>query len=121
MPQQNPMTARPVTKPEFQVFPELRFSETGMKSEPGYMSVNFRQYRTIYYNIRGIVENPRVEKISTTIFALFYDEKSEIVGIGQTYVSNLDNGQKTKFEISQVESEMFARPKTFELIVISNP
>jgi hypothetical protein len=69
--------------------------------------------------VRGIVENPKDEKISAEIFALFYDENSEIVGFGSTRMSNLIKGEKTKFEIHGMDKEMFGKPKTFELITIS--
>lgn len=115
-----PIFARPVTKPIEQIFPQLEFSQTEMKSESGYMSVNFRQYKTTYYKVSGIVENQEDEKKSCQIFVLFYDEKSEIVGISSTSISNLEKGEKMKFEVQEIEADMFGKPKTFEIITVSN-
>lgn len=114
-----PNYARAVTKPIAQIFPQLEFSQTEMKAEAGYMSVNFRQYKTTYHKVSGIVENPKDEKISPEIFVLYYDANGEIVGISSTSVT-LEKGEKTKFEVSKVEADMFGKPKTFEIIAISN-
>jgi hypothetical protein len=115
-----PTIARPKTKPIEQIYPALEFSQTEMKGELGYMSVNFRQYRKIFYKVSGIVENPKDEKISADIYVLFYDENAEIVGISKTSASNLIKGEKTKFEVQEVETDMFGKPKTFEIIAISD-
>jgi hypothetical protein len=115
-----PISTSPIRKPIEQLFPQLEFSQTEMKAESGYMSVNFRQYKTTYYKVSGIVENPKDEKISPQIFVLYYDANGEIVGISSTSVSNLVKGEKTKFEVSEVEADMFGKPKTFEIIAISN-
>ncbi len=115
-----PNYAKSVSKPNEQLFPQLEFSETEMKAESGYMSVNFRQYKTLYYKVSGIVENQKDEKKSLKIFAIFYDANTEIVGIGSTYVV-LEKGEKTKFLIQNTEKYMFGKPKTFEIIAISYP
>ncbi len=110
--------ARPITKPIEQIFPQLEFSQTKMKVEAGYMSVNFRQYKTNYHKVSGIVENSKDEKISPQIFVLYYDANGEIIGISSTSVT-LEKGEKTKFEVSKVVADMFGKPKTFEIIAIS--
>lgn len=115
-----PISANPVRKTEAQLFPQLEFSQTEMKAEPGYMSVNFRQYKTTYYKVSGVVENPKAEKISAKIYVLFYDENQEVVGIGESYMSNLRTGEKTKFEVSEIETDMFGKPKSFEVMAIYN-
>ncbi|MBX7172334.1 MAG: FxLYD domain-containing protein [Pyrinomonadaceae bacterium] len=115
-----PISTNPVRKPEAELFPQLEFSQTEMKAESGYMSVNFRQYKTTYYKVSGIVENPKDEKISPKIFVLFYDANSEIVGISSTSSVNLEKGEKARFEVQEVEAEMFGKPKTFEIIAIAN-
>ena len=51
---------------------------------------------------------------------IFYYEKSEIVDIESTSFSNLTKGEKTKFEVREYETDMFGKPKTFEVIAISN-
>ena len=100
------INAKLLTKPLGQIFPSLEFSQTEMKN------------RITYYTVSGIVENQRDEKISTDIVAIFYDEKSEIVGFGSTSVFNLPKGEKTKFELQN--GYLFGKPKTFELIAISS-
>lgn len=104
-----PIYTKPVRKTEAQLFPSLEFSETEMKAKSG------------FYAVSGIVENSNDEKISPEIFVIFYDEKSEIVGIESKSVSNLEKGVKNKFEVREYETDMFGKPKTFEIIAISYP
>ena len=103
-----PISATPIHKPEAQIFPPLEFSQTEMKAKSG------------FYAVSGIVENSNDEKISGSFFVIFYDEKSEIVGIESTSFANLAKGEKTKFEVREYETDMFGKPKTFEVIAISN-
>lgn len=103
-----PIYARPIQKPEAQLFPPLEFSQTEMKTKSG------------FYEVSGIVENSSDEQISGWLFLLFYDEKSEIVAIESSSFSNLTKGEKTKFEVREYETDMFGKPKTFEVFAISN-
>lgn len=102
-----------------QLYPKLEFTQTEMTSEMGNMMINFRNFRKLYYKVAGIVENKDYPEISTEIFVLFYDEKSEIVGIGSTGVYNLKQGEKSKFEVQKVETDLFGKPTKFETLVIS--
>ncbi len=114
-----PINSSPVSKSAEQLFPSLIFTETEMKGETGYMSRNFQQYKVIFYKVRGIIENQNYEKMSASVFVIFFDEKSEIIGIEETRV-NLQKGEKVKFEVQEVETDLFGKPKSFEIITVAN-
>lgn len=115
-----PVTARTVSHPTEKVFPTLTLTETAMNGEKGGLSYNFRSYVKIFYKVRGIVEKQTDEKNPVVLFVLYKDEKDEIVGIGSTRLSDLKSGEKTKFEVSECEIDLFGTPKTFEIIAVND-
>ena len=117
---EEPVTARTVGQAEAQIFPEVDLSETKMKGEKAGLNYNFRDYIKIYWNVTGIIETAMPQKNSIVLYVLYKDENSEIVGIGETQMSDLKVGEKTKFEVSECEIDLFGTPKTFEIIAVNN-
>lgn len=99
----------PVTKSAEQLFLDLNFTETKM------MTV----YSTSY-KVEGIVENQLYGSISPELFVVFYDENSEIIGVGTKRLNNLEKNVKTKFEVIISDRDLFGKPKTFEIITIAD-
>jgi hypothetical protein len=115
-----PVTARVVSQSEEKVFPKLIFTDIAMTGEKGGLSYNFQSYTKIYYKIRGIVETESDMKSTIVLFVLYKDENSEIVGVGNTRLSDLKAGEKSKFEVSECEIDLFGTPKTFEIIAVDD-
>jgi hypothetical protein len=115
-----PVTARPAAKTEAQIFPQLDFTETKMKAEKEGVLYNFRQLYKMYYKVTGIVENRTAAAVSPKIFVLYRDDKGEIVGIKDTRLSDLKLDEKTQFEVSESEMDLFGTPKTFEIIAVTD-
>jgi hypothetical protein len=91
-----------------------------MKGEKEGLSYNFRNYTKIYWKVKGIIETETPQKNSIKLYVLYKDENSEIVGIGETRMSDLKIGEKTKFEVSECEIDLFGTPKTFEIIAVND-
>lgn len=102
-----PISTFPVYKTEEQLFPNLIFTETEIKPENS------------YYKVSGIIENQNYENISTELYIIFYDEKSEIISIEKTPVNGLKKGDKKKFEVQTSSMYLFGKPTAFEIIAIS--
>jgi hypothetical protein len=117
---EEPLTARTINQSETQIFPEINITETVMKGEKEGLSYNFRNYTKIYWKVKGIIETETPQKNSIKLYVLYKDENSEIVGIGETRISDLKVGEKTKFEVSECEIDLFGTPKTFEIIAVND-
>ncbi len=104
-----PVSSFPIYKSTQNLFLDLNFTETEMKLA----------YSTSY-KVEGIVENQNYETISPEFYIIFYDEKGEIVGIEKKYVSNLGKNVKTKFDATISIRDLFGKPKTFEIIPVSD-
>ncbi|MBX7170402.1 MAG: FxLYD domain-containing protein [Pyrinomonadaceae bacterium] len=110
--------AKTVNKSEAQIFPQITISDTKMDITKETSSFNDYNYTENWYNVTGVVENTNYETISAEIVVIFYDANSNIVGISETYISDLKRGEKEKFEVGAGEiSELFGKPKRFEIIV----
>lgn len=99
-------------KTEQQIFPSLAFTETEMKPQS-----SARNDKAVF--VRGIVENQNYGEMLSSLYVVFYDEKSEIIGISKTLVS-LQKGEKAKFEVAAGERDLFGTPKSFEIIAVAN-
>lgn len=104
-----PVSSFPIYKSTANLFLDLNFTETKM-------TIAY----TTSYKVEGIVENQNYNTITTELYIIFYDEKNEIVGIEKKYVSKLEKNVKTKFEATISERDLFGKPKTFEIIPISD-
>ena len=78
-----PITARPVTKSIEQIYPSLGISQTEMKVEPGYMMLNFRQYKTTYYKVSGIVENQKMKNFRPKCLFFFTMQTPKLLELAQ--------------------------------------
>jgi hypothetical protein len=114
-----PVAGRPATKTAAEIYPELNFSETKMKAEKQGLLYNFRQLTKLYYKVEGIVENTDREKISVKLYVLYLDGQGEIVGLAETRLGDLKRNEKTKFEVTECEIDLYGVPKTFEVIAVS--
>lgn len=95
----------PIYKSTQNLFLDLNFSETKM-------SVAY----STSYKVEGIVENQNYEAVSPELYIVFYDEKSEIIGIETRRISKLEKNVKTKFDATISDRDLFGKPKTFEII-----
>lgn len=100
----------PVNKSAEQMFINLNFTETAIK--PGFARG--------YLKFEGIVENQNYDSISTELYVIFYDENKEIIGIETKNTSKMPKNEKTKFEMTISDRDLFGKPKTFEIIPISD-
>ncbi|MEZ5428457.1 MAG: FxLYD domain-containing protein [Pyrinomonadaceae bacterium] len=117
---EEPVMAKVAKKKIEEIYPTLSFNETGMRGEMGNLIFNGTRLRKTFYKVGGIVENNDYDKIDPEIFVIFYDENSEMVGMESTRVSNLKRGEKAKFEVSEVETDLHGKPERFEIIAISD-
>ncbi len=98
-----------IYKPASQLLLDLNFTETKMMIA----------YSTSY-KVEGIVENQNYDTISPELYVIFYDEKSEIIGIETKRLNNLEKNVKTKFEATISDRDLFGKPKTFEIITVAD-
>lgn len=109
----------PEEEPDF-LFPTLIFTNLKMKSEKTVSLLNFKPYPEIYFEVSGMIENRLYEMIETQLFVLFYDDKSEIIGIISTRPADLKKGEKTEFTASVSQNRLFGKPVKFEVIAVND-
>lgn len=102
------------------LYPSLVFTETKMTSEKLTSLFNFRPFKETFYEVKGTVENREYELVKPKIYVIFYDAKSEIVGITSTTPPDLKKNEKAEFEASMGDKSLFGVPVRFELIAIDD-
>ena len=102
------------------LYPNVIYTETKMTSEALTSLLNFRPYKEIFYKVSGTVENRDYEILKLQIYTIFYNDKSEIVGITKTNPPDLKKGEKAQFEASMGDRSLFGVPTRFELIAIDD-
>lgn len=100
------------------IFPELKFSDVAMKTEVGNSSFNDQIYREKFFTISGTLQNEQYNKVAPQLFAVYYNSKSEVVGVISESPPELMRGEKTRFEISAGETQLFGVPTRFEIIAV---
>lgn len=100
------------------LYPNVIYTDAKMTSEIGTSLLNFRPYREVFYSVKGTIENRQYDILKTEIFIIFYDDKSEIVGITSTTPPDLKRNEKAEFEASMGDKKLFGTPAKFELIAI---
>lgn len=102
------------------LYPNVIYTDTKMNSKALTSLYNFRPYKEIFYEVTGTVENRDYDLLKLQIYAVFYNDKSEIVGITKTNPPDLKRGEKAQFEASMGDRSLFGVPARFELIAIDD-
>jgi hypothetical protein len=107
-------------KDEAELFPKFIYTDTKMTSKTYTSLYNFKSYPEVFYEVKGIITNNDYEKISPKVFVFFYDEKKQIVGISSTRPPELKRGEKAEFEVGVGETQIFGKPKEFEIFAVAD-
>lgn len=102
------------------LYPNVIYTDAKMTSKVGTSLLNFRPYKEVFYEVRGTVENREYDILKTKIYVIFYNDKSEIVGITDTNPPDLKRNEKAEFEASIGDRKLFGVPAKFELIAIDD-
>lgn len=100
------------------IFLELKFTDVAMKTEIGNSSFNDRIYKEKFFTVSGTVQNEAYNKVAPQLFAVYYDSKSQVVGVIAESPPELMRGEKTRFEISAAETQLFGVPVRFEIVAV---
>ncbi len=107
-------------KDEAELYPNFIYTDTKMTSKTYTSLYNFKSYPEVFYEVKGIITNNDYEKISPKLFVFFYDDKKQIVGISSTRPPELKKGEKAEFEVGVGETQIFGKPKEFEVFAIAD-
>jgi hypothetical protein len=110
--------ARISEKDEKELFPTLIYTDVKMSQETLTSMYNFKKYPEVFYEVKGIVTNNDYDKLNPKIYVYFYDENKQIVGIRSTYPPELKRGEKAEFEVSAGETQLFGKPKSYEIFAV---
>lgn len=100
------------------LFPDLKFIDAKMTTDFGNSSYNGRIYREKFYTVTGTVQNELYEKVSPQLYVIFYDSKSEVVGVESGSSPELNKGEKGNFEVSAGETQLFGVPARYEIVAV---
>lgn len=106
-------------KDESELFPKLIYTDVKMTNQTLTSMYNFRSYPEVFYKVKGIVVNNDYDNVKPKIYIFFYDENRQIVGISSAYPPNLKRNEKAEFEVQIGETQIFGKPKDFEVFAIS--
>jgi hypothetical protein len=107
-------------KSEAELFPNFIYTDTKMTNKTYTSLYNFKSYPEVFYEVKGIITNNDYEKISPKLFVFFYDDKKQIVGISSTRPPELKKGEKAEFEVGVGETQIFGKPKDFEVFAVAD-
>lgn len=99
------------------LFPTLKFT-AAMKTETGISSFNDQPYKEKFYGIGGTVENEQYDKVTPELYVIYYDAKSQIVGVDSGRPPDLKRGEKAQFDISAGETQLFGVPVRYEILAV---
>jgi hypothetical protein len=99
------------------LFPTLKFT-AAMKTETGISSYNDQPYKEKFFDVAGTVENEQYDTVTPELYVIYYDSKSQIVGIDSGRPPDLKRGEKAQFDISAGETQLFGVPVRYELLAV---
>lgn len=102
------------------LYPNVVYTDAALSSRVGTSLLNFQPYKETFYSVKGTVENREYDLLKTKIYVIFYNDKSEIVGITNTNPPDLKRNEKAEFEASMGDKKLFGVPTKFELIAIDD-
>lgn len=109
-----------VSKDPNLLFPNVVYTDAKMSSEIGTSLINFRPFKETFYKVKGTLENREYDLLKLKIYVIFYNDKSEIVGITDTNPPDLKRNEKAEFEASMGDKKLFGMPVRFELIAVDD-
>ena len=99
------------------LFPTLKFT-AAMKTDTGISSFNGEPYKEKFFDVTGTVENDRYDKVTPELFVIYYDAKSQIVGVRSGRPPDLARGEKAQFDIGAGETQLFGVPVRYEILAV---
>lgn len=102
------------------LYPNVVYTNAALSSEVGTSLFNFQPYKETFYSVKGTIENREYDLLKTKIYVIFYNDKSEVVGITNTNPPDLKRNEKAEFEASMGDKKLFGVPARFELIAIDD-
>jgi hypothetical protein len=99
------------------LFPTLKFT-AAMKNTTGISSFNDEPYKEKFFDISGTVENELYDKVTPELYVIYYDSKSQIVGVRSVRPPDLKRGEKAQFDISAGETQLFGVPVRYEILAV---
>jgi hypothetical protein len=99
------------------MFPTLKFT-AAMKITTGISSFNDQPYKEKFFDISGTVENEQYDKVTPELYVIYYDSKSQIVGVDSGRPPDLTRGEKAQFDISAGETQLFGVPVRYEILTV---
>lgn len=101
------------------LFLELKYIDAAMTVETGISSFNGQEYKEKFFDVSGTIENERYDKIKPVIYVIYYDSKSQIVGVESANPPEVKKGEKAKFDVSAGETQLFGVPVKYEIVAIN--
>jgi hypothetical protein len=99
------------------MFPTLKFT-AAMKTTTGISSFNDEPYKEKFFDVSGTVENEQYDKVTPELYVIYYDSKSQIVGVRSGRPPDLTRGEKAQFDISAGETQLFGVPVRYEILAV---
>jgi hypothetical protein len=99
------------------LFPNLKFA-AAMKISTGISSFNDQPYKEKFFDVVGTVENEQYEKVTPELYVIYYDAKSQIIGVRSGNPPDLKRGEKAQFDISAGETQLFGVPVRYEIVAV---
>lgn len=99
------------------LFPTLKFT-AAMKVTTGISSYNDEPYKEKFFDVSGTVENEQYDKVTPELFVIYYDAKSQVVGVDSGRPPDLKRGEKAQFEIGAGETQLFGVPVRYEILAV---
>jgi hypothetical protein len=99
------------------LFPTLKFT-AAMKTDTGISSFNGEPYKEKFFDVAGTVENDQYDKVTPELYVIYYDAKSQIVGVRSGIPPELKRGEKAQFDISAGETQLFGVPVRYEILTV---
>ena len=99
------------------MFPTLKFT-AAMKTDTGISSFNGEPYKEKFFDVSGTVENEQYDKVTPELYVIYYDAKSQIVGVRSGRPPDLARGEKAQFDISAGETQLFGVPVRYEILTV---
>jgi hypothetical protein len=99
------------------LFPTLKFT-AAMKITTGISSYNDQPYKEKFFDVSGTVENEQYDKVTPELYLIYYDSKSQIVGVDSGRPPDLTRGEKAQFEMSAGETQLFGVPVRYEILAV---
>jgi hypothetical protein len=100
------------------LFPNLKFSGVAMKITTGNSSYNDQIYKEKFFDVGGTVENELYDKVAPELYVIYYDSKSQVIGVQSDIPPELKRGEKAQFDIGAGETQLFGVPVRYEILAV---